>query len=134
MWSSEHAAVGGAVSAALVVLLRWPRSLAGKLLLWSYGVLLSVVIDLDHFLLARIRAGDWSHLRAALSNPVEAFTEQESVFPGLELRVQRLLSHAVLGGALALASALVAPTFAVFTAVVVSAHVIADLLRDAELA
>lgn len=134
MWSSEHAAAGGVVSAVLVALLGWPASSVGKLLLWAYGLVLSVFIDLDHFVIARIRVGDWSHLRDAVSDPVGAFVDQGSVFPQMEFSVQRLLSHLIVGGGLTLLSALAAPLLAVFTAVVVYVHVVADQIRDAELA
>jgi hypothetical protein len=133
MESSEHAVLGGVVSAVGVSLLRG-RSLAARLALFVYGLSLSVFIDLDHFAWARRQAGDWSHLVRAVTNPTWAFTEQEAVFEDVDVRQGRLLSHALIGGATTLALWTVSPAVAVYNAVVVYVHVVADLLRDAELA
>jgi hypothetical protein len=59
------------------------------------------------------------------------------VFEGVDTRtleVHRLLSHVLLGGALVGVLALFEPIYALFTAVVLYVHVVADLLRDAEIA
>ena len=130
MRSFEHASVGAVAGAVALFVLRRSSSLASNALLWAYGVLLSVFIDLDHFVIARRRAGDWSHLRAAVTNPVWAFTEQEEVFPDMRFPVERLLTHAVLGGVLTLLWLPVSATVAVFTAVVLYVHVVADVLRE----
>ena len=134
MQSFEHASIGAVVGAAALFVLRRSSSLASNALLWGYGVFLSVFIDLDHFVIARRQTGDWSHLRAAVTNPVWAFTEQEDVFPDLLFPIERLLSHAVIGGVLTLLWLPVSATVAVFTAVVVYVHVVADMLRELELA
>ena len=137
MKSPEHAALGAVAAGILVVALpdvAVPLEAAG---LFAYGVLLSVFVDLDHFLLARYYAGDWSHLRRCATDPVFAFTQQEQVFEGVDTRtleVHRLLSHVLLGGALVGGLALVEPTYALFTAVVLYVHVVADLLRDGGIA
>ena len=133
MKSSEHASIGAVVGAAALVVLR-RSSLASNALLWAYGVFLSVFIDLDHFVIARRKAGDWSHLRAAVTNPVWAFTEQDEVFPDLRFPVERLLSHAVIGGVLTLLWLPASAAVAAFTAVIVYAHVVADMLRETGLA
>lgn len=133
MESSEHAIVGAVVSAIGVGALRG-RSLAARGALFAYGLLLSVFIDLDHFAWARRQAGDWSHLVRAVRNPRWAFTEQDEVFEGVNVTRGRLLSHALIGGASTLAFWTVSPAVAAYNAVVVSVHVVADLLRDAELA
>ncbi|WP_135820035.1 hypothetical protein [Halostella litorea] len=137
MYSREHLLIGAAVSAAGVAALRGTFSVPVLAALFAAGVLLSVFIDLDHFLVARRHAGDWSHLRACVRDPVFAFTEQDEVFAGIpeqQIQLERLLSHALVGGALTAALALVSPPLAVFAAVVVYAHVVADLLRDAGIA
>lgn len=133
MESSEHAVVGTVVSALGVIALRG-RSRTVRLLLFGYGLLLSVFIDLDHFVWARAKTGDWSHLRRAVTDPKWAFTEQEDVFDDVALIRERLLSHALLGGASTAAIWVVSPAVAAYNAVVVYAHVVADLLRDADLA
>lgn len=133
MYSREHALVGAVTSAAALVPLAGRFALPWLAALFAYGVLLSVFVDLDHFLLARVRTGDWSHLRACLRRPRAALTDQEWIFDDLELERERLLTHALVGGALTAAGALVGPAVGVFTAVVVYVHVLADLLRDLEL-
>ncbi|WP_121822700.1 hypothetical protein [Halostella salina] len=137
MYSREHFLIGAVVSTAGVAALRDAFSLPVLAGLFAGGVLLSVFIDLDHFLVARRHAGDWSHLRACVRDPVFAFTEQDEVFEGIpeqQIQLERLLTHAVVGGALTAALALVSVPVAVFAAVVVYAHVVADLLRDAGIA
>jgi len=137
MYSREHFLIGATVSAAGVAVLRGAFSVPLLAALFVCGVLLSVFIDLDHFLVARRHAGDWSHLRTCVRDPVFAFTQQDEVFEGIpeqQIQLERLLSHALVGGALTAALALVSVPVAVFAAVVVYAHVVADLLRDAGIA
>ncbi|PSQ29321.1 hypothetical protein BRD03_00910 [Halobacteriales archaeon QS_9_68_17] len=134
MYSREHVAIGAVVSGLGVAALRAALPSPALAALFAYVLLLSVFIDLDHFLVARRHAGDWSHLRACVSDPVFAFTEQDEVFAGVperRIRTERLLSHALVGGALTAALAAVSVPVALFTAAVVYVHVVADLLRDA---
>ncbi|WP_435154947.1 hypothetical protein [Haladaptatus sp. DFWS20] len=133
MYSREHFLIGVVVSGLLLVPLS--ERFATPLLagLFVYGVLLSVFIDLDHFVLTRIRTGSWRHLRACLRNPTAAFGDQDWVFEDVdsaELEHERILSHALLGGVLVGVLLLVSPAAAVFTAVVLYFHILADLLRD----
>ncbi|NEU57132.1 metal-dependent hydrolase [Halorussus sp. MSC15.2] len=136
MKSPEHATLGAIASLLLVFALPVSVPLEAAVL-FGYGVLLSVFVDLDHFVVARYHAGDWSHLRRCVTDPVFAFTEQEQVFDGVDTRtleVHRLLSHSLVGGALVGVLALFAPVYALFTAGVLYVHVVADLLRDGEIA
>jgi len=131
MYSREHLLVGAAVSGLSVAVLARTFEPAVLSLLFGYGVLLSVFVDLDHFLLARWRSGDWSHLRACVLNPGDAFGDQDWVFEDIDdMEQERLLSHVVLGGLLVGGQALVSVPLAAFTAVILYAHVLADLLRD----
>lgn len=131
MQSKAHAAIGAVVSAPLVVWL-WPDAgLATRVALWACGVGLSVVVDLDHFLVARLVVGDWRHLRRVLAQPTDVLWDQSWIFPAEDfLVVERLLSHTLLGGALVAGAWSVSPTFAIYSAVVLYVHVLADLLRD----
>jgi hypothetical protein len=137
MKSPEHAAIGAVASGVLVLALpevTIPLEAAG---LFAYGVFLSVFVDLDHFVLARYHGGNWSHLRQCVTDPVFAFTEQEQVFEGVDTRtleVHRLLSHVLLSGTLVAVLTLFEPGYALFTAVVLYVHVVADLLRDGDVA
>ncbi|WP_458189450.1 hypothetical protein [Haladaptatus sp. NG-WS-4] len=131
MYSREHFVIGAIVSGLLLVPLSGRFSTSLLAALFAYGVLLSVFVDLDHFVLTRFRTGDWRHLRACLANPIDAFGDQDWVFEDIDdMEHERILSHAILGGLLVGGLAVVSTTIAVFTAVVLYAHVLADLLRD----
>ncbi|HET7324748.1 MAG TPA: hypothetical protein VFJ06_10480 [Halococcus sp.] len=109
-----------------------PRQLGA---LAAYGLGLGVFIDLDHFVLARLRVGDWRHLRECLKNPERVFTDQENLFEGTgEMASLRLLSHVIIGGVLTTLTARVSRPVALLTATVLYVHVLADLLRDNDLA
>ncbi|WP_331236568.1 hypothetical protein [Natronorarus salvus] len=131
MESLEHAAVGTVVSAFALALLRPVASPLRHVGLFVYGVALSVLVDLDHFLIARARTGDWSHLRAVLSDPVNGIYDQEWVFADMEgMARQRLASHLILGAVLVVGLRRRSPLLAAYTGVVLGAHVVCDLLRD----
>lgn len=134
MYSHEHAAIGAVVGAITTRTLARGRSMPVKLALWSYGLLLSVFVDLDHFLIARAKVGDWSHLVGAVSDPVGAFTDQESVFPDLAIHGERIATHLLIGGALVALLRPLSRVLAGFSAVVLAAHVLADVLRELGLA
>lgn len=137
MKSAEHAVVGGVVGAAAVAVLFPAAPLTTTGPLWVGGILLSVIVDLDHFLIARAMQGDWSNLRRAVSNPRVGLIEQERVFADTDevaLRQYRLLSHLLVGGALVAVCTRVDDGLAVLVAVLLYAHVVADVVRDAELA
>jgi hypothetical protein len=96
-----------------------------------YGLGLGVLIDLDHFVVARLRAGDWRHLLECLRNPKRVFTDQENLFGGIgEMAGLRILSHVILGGVLTGLARRVSRPVALLTAAVLYVHVLADLLRD----
>ncbi|AFK18725.1 hypothetical protein E6P09_08075 [Haloferax mediterranei ATCC 33500] len=130
MKSLEHAVVGGVVGAAAAVALHPPGSVA---LLVAVAVLISVFIDLDHFVIARVERGDWHNLRLAVTNPRVGILEQEKVFAdfGPDFNRKRLLSHHLIGG-IAVGGLALSGTgsLAAFVAVVLYAHVIGDFLRD----
>ena len=131
MESLEHAAVGSVVSTLAALALRSlvsPLKLAG---LFVYGVALSVLVDLDHFVIARARTGDWSHLRAVLADPRNGIRGQKWVFADVEgMARQRLASHLVIGTVLVTGLRRRSPLLAAYTGVVLAAHVVCDLLRD----
>jgi hypothetical protein len=105
-----------------------PLKLAGLVV---YGVALSVFVDLDHFVIARARTGDWSHLRAVLADPRNGIRGQEWVFADVEgMARQRLASHLILGALLVTGLRRRSPLLAAYTGIVLAAHVICDLLRD----
>jgi hypothetical protein len=130
MKSGEHFLLSVPVVGAVLARTneRSPRRLAA---LTVYGLGLGVLIDLDHFVLARLRVGDWRHLIDCFRHPTRVFTDQEHLFDGAgEMASLRILSHVVLGGvAVALARRVSRPV-AALTGAVLYTHVLADLLRD----
>ena len=137
MKSAEHAAVGAVVGAVAVALFLPSESLSTQAALWAGGVFFSVFIDLDHFVIARAMRGDWSNLRRAVTNPRVGLVDQEQVFADVDeprLRQYRLLSHLLLGGVLVALASRLTVGLGVFVAVLLYAHVVADLVRDDELA
>lgn len=133
MYSREHLAIGAVVSALLLVPLSRRFGVPLLVALFVYGVLLSVFIDLDHFVLTRLETGSWRHLRACVANPRDAFGDQDWVFEDMKntgLEHLRILSHVAIGGVLVGVLVVLWPPVAVFTAVVLYFHVLADLLRD----
>lgn len=131
MRSSEHAVIGAVAGAAAIPALARGRSLPAKLALWTYGLALSVFIDLDHFAIAWLKTGDWSYLRRAVADPIWAFTHQEEVFPDVEMTLERLASHVVIGGALAALLGPVDRALAAFSTGIVCVHVLADVVYEA---
>ncbi|KAB1188927.1 MULTISPECIES: hypothetical protein [Haloferax] len=130
MKSLEHAAVGLVVGTVAALALGPPGGLP---LLVTLSVLVSVFIDLDHFVIARVERGDWQNLRLAVTNPRVGIVEQEKIFVGMEgdFNRKRLLSHHLIGGVVVGGLALSGATLlAAFVAVVLYAHVVCDFLRD----
>jgi len=109
---------------------------AGLDLLTGLGwiVLAAVVgvgIDFDHFLVAWYNTGDPRAIRYCLRNPRAVFLDQESIFHEYELgKLDRLLSHMLIGGPLVAALWVLAPPLALLAAASLYAHVVADLYQD----
>ncbi|WP_049898423.1 hypothetical protein [Halococcus agarilyticus] len=100
----------------------------------GYGLGLGVLIDLDHFVLARLRVGDWRHVRNCLRDPKRVFFEQDSMFAGTgEMAKLRLLSHVVIAGPLTVLTGRIDRRLGVLTGAILYVHVLADLLRDNEI-
>lgn len=131
MRSSEHFAASVPVTTLALVLVRKRCSRTRLALFGIYGLALGVFIDLDHFLLARIYAGDWHHLIDALTDPIRAFVEQEAIFDDIrDMTRQRLLSHVLVGGTLVGLTRRLSRPLGIVTALVLYWHLVCDLLRD----
>jgi hypothetical protein len=127
--SPEHAAIGGSVSA--VVAWAVAPSLPALLGLAIGGLALSVLIDLDHFPIARYYAGDWRHLRAALAAPADALVDQDGTFDDVpDFEPLRLATHLLLGAPLVAVLAVLWRPAAVVAGCALAVHVGCDLLRD----
>ena len=129
IYSRNHFVLSVLVGIAAVLYLG-PSAVRGVALV-AYAAAVGVGIDFDHFLLARLNAGDWRALRYCLHHPSVVFLDQSSIFESGEVgSLHRLLSHALIGGALVAGLAFVRPALAVLTAVVLYVHVVADLVAD----
>lgn len=131
MRSSEHFVASVPVTALALVLVRKQCSRVRLAVLGVYGLALGVFIDVDHFLLARVYAGDWHHVEYVLDEPIEAFGKQEAIFDDVrDMTSQRLLSHVLLGGALIGVTRTLSRPWGIVTALVLYWHLVCDLLRD----
>ena len=128
MYSRDHAVVSATVGAAGVVVLPIPLPWWGAV---GYAVVVGVAIDFDHFAVARVETGDWAALRRCLRNPKIAVFDQDEIFDPQDLwPLQRLLSHHLIGGMVVFGLWLASEPLALFTAVVLYAHVLGDLVWD----
>lgn len=129
MYSKNHFAISVAVGIVIAMVAGVTIERAARLV--AYAAFLGTAIDLDHFLIARLRAGDWSHLRFVLANPRAAVVGQDRIFEtGAVGDRSRLLSHALLGGALVAVVAAASSFLALVSAVVLWVHVLCDLAVD----
>ncbi|EMA28953.1 hypothetical protein [Haloarcula japonica] len=128
MYSRDHAIVSAVVGATGVVVLPIPLPWWAAV---GYAVVVGVAIDFDHFAVARLETGDWAALRRCLRNPKIAVLDQEDIFDPQDLwPLQRLLSHHLIGGVVVFGLWLVSEPLALFTALVLYAHVLGDLVWD----
>lgn len=134
MYSKHHAVVSAVVATTLALTISWRTAAFMQLPVVAvilYGTALGVLIDLDHFLIARVKTGNWDAIRFCLANPVAAVADQNRIFDRGDVGVlSRLLSHVVLIG-------LLVPLHFVFNIglgiVVVSVlyvHLLTDLVWD----
>ncbi len=93
MESFKHFIVSTAASVPLAWLLIGPGNLAAFVLLSIYGIITGVLIDLDHFLIARYNSGSWKHLSGALRNPLATFMGTRKTFEGNVRAEERLWTH-----------------------------------------
>ena len=129
MYTKSHLAVSAVLGIAIAVLAG--ASPIESALLVAYAALLGTAIDLDHFLVARLRAGDWGHLRFAARNPRAAFLDQDELFEeGAVGAFTRLLSHALLGGLLVVGLLAIDPFLALVTGLVLYVHIVCDLIAS----
>lgn len=90
-----------------------------------------VGIDIDHFLIARLRTGSWHNLRRVLANPTLPFVNQAAIFDAGDVGASdRLLSHLLLSGVAVSGLWLIAPYWAGVTAVTLYVHITIDVYSD----
>ncbi|MWV39344.1 hypothetical protein [Natrialba sp. INN-245] len=90
-----------------------------------------MVVDLDHFFIARAKTGNWAAVRYCFANPVAAILDQRRIFDRGDVGVlSRLLSHLVIAGVLVPLFALESVAVAILTGVVLYVHVVCDIAWD----
>lgn len=134
IYSKHHAAVSLVVAGGLGYVLS-PVAIFGyelpTLAVVAYGVAVGVLIDLDHFLIARLKTGRWDAVRRCVRDPRIAVADQGRIFERGDVGVlSRLLSHLVVIGVIVPIVAVVSVPLAVVTGVVLYAHVVCDVLWD----
>lgn len=131
MYSRHHLVVSAAVAAGLVVTLPLGSTPARTVLAWGLLAAAGVLIDLDHFVVARAVRGDWANARRCLADPRLVLFDQSAIFDAGDLwPLQRLLSHVVVAPVAVLAAWAVSDAAALAVAVVLYAHLACDLAWD----
>ncbi|MFB6180011.1 MAG: hypothetical protein ABEI77_09840 [Halorientalis sp.] len=104
---------------------------AAPLLVVAYAAALGVLVDLDHFLLARVNTGRWRATTNVIRNPQLLVFDQESIFETGEVgAVQRLESHVVITVVLVVGWLPIAPSLAIVSGVVLVGHIVSDVIWD----
>lgn len=134
IYSSHHAVVSLAVGTPVAVAVA-PVDVLGASIpvaaLVAYAVAVGVCIDLDHFVLARLRTGTWDALRFCVRNPRATLVSQDRIFDAGSVGIlSRLLSHLVIVAVAVALTAAVDSGLAVLTGVVLYAHVLSDVAWD----
>lgn len=127
MYSIYHAVISAAIGVGVVVAgAPYPAPA-----LVAYSIVVGVGIDLDHLIVARLNTGEWRLVRRSLRRPTSVLLDQDALLEDGDVPPrQRLLTHAVLGGAVV---GLLVPLdrfLAALTALVLYGHVLADLVAD----
>ncbi|AHF99215.1 hypothetical protein HALLA_10490 [Halostagnicola larsenii XH-48] len=137
MYSKHHAVVSALVAATLALSLSWwttaftHLSVVAVVAVVLYGTALGVFIDLDHFLIARIKTGNWDAVRFCLANPVAAVADQGQIFDQGDVGVlSRLLSHVVLIGLFVPLHFVFNIGLGIIVGVVLYVHLLTDLIWD----
>ncbi|ESP89870.1 hypothetical protein [Candidatus Halobonum tyrrellensis] len=131
MYSRHHLVVSAAVAAGLVAALPLASTPSGVVVAWGTLTAAGVLIDVDHFLVARLVRGDWANARRCLDDPRLVVGDQSAIFEAGDVwPLQRLLSHVLIAPAAVLAAWTVSDAAALALAVVLYAHLLCDLLWD----
>jgi hypothetical protein len=99
-------------------------------LIVGYGCVIGVLIDIDHFVIARINTGTWSALRASLARPSKLLFQQRTVFTGEVGKLQRLLSHMIISGVIVSIIAVFNIILSLFSIIIFYFHIVGDIYAD----
>jgi len=128
MRSRHHFPISLGVGVVLAATLQTPLP---PLVLVAAAGLLGTAVDLDHFLIARLRTGSWEPLRRCLADPRMALLDQAGIFDEGDVgTVTRLGSHLAITVAVVLTLAAVARSLALAAAAVLATHIACDVAWD----
>ncbi|RQG90382.1 hypothetical protein EA462_09540 [Natrarchaeobius halalkaliphilus] len=97
----------------------------------AYGTAIGVFIDLDHFVIARLRTGDWNALRFCVTHPSAAVVDQDRLFDRGDVGLlSRLLSHLLITVAVVSVVAVESTPLGLITGVVLYVHIVTDVAWD----
>ncbi|WP_440769765.1 hypothetical protein [Natronorubrum sp. DTA28] len=100
-------------------------------ILVGYGTAVGVLVDLDHFLIARLKTGRWSAVRFCLANPTAAVADQQRIFDAGDVGLlSRLASHLLIVGVVVPLLAVSSVPLAILTGTVLYVHILSDVLWD----
>lgn len=129
MYTRDHLLVSLAVGVGLVF-----APVASDLspaVVVAVAAVTGTAIDLDHFLVARLKTGSWLAVRRGLARPRRLLLDQSELFADGDVGVlHRLLSHAVLGGVVVPGLLVFDADLALVVGVSLYAHVLTDLVAD----
>lgn len=107
-------------------------SLAEMLFIVVFAGGLGVLIDLDHFVVARLNTGSWEPFVRAIRSPVRSFLDQEDIFTERAVPSEdRVVTHLLVGGALTGGLWYLLPEWGYIAAVVIYLHLLTDAIADA---
>ncbi|MCW8172558.1 hypothetical protein D8S78_09985 [Natrialba swarupiae] len=89
-----------------------------------------MVVDLDHFFIARAKTGNWAAVRYCFANPVAAILDQRRIFDRGDVGVLSSPESPVDRRVLVLLFALESVAVAILTGVVLYVHVVCDVAWD----
>lgn len=131
MEAIEHLIIASIASPLAAWTLAGP-DMSAFIFLTVWGLVAGVLIDLDHFLVARIKNGDWSVLLRALKDPLAAWTNWRKIIdPVKDVPAEhRLMVHITV--AIAVSAVLIPFNTQLFymTALMTSIHILSDLYAD----
>jgi hypothetical protein len=131
MESVQHLKISVIVSPFIALLsfesLQTPEFLAVSLL----GVAIGTLIDLDHFVIARLLHGNWNDLKNALNSPIKIMKDNHAVREQEIGNKNRFISHlAILW--LAQLTLFVNDEFGLFAVSMIGSHIAADLYASTQ--
>jgi hypothetical protein len=125
MRSRHHFPISLAVGLAAVATV--PTPLPALAVVVGAG-LLGTFVDLDHFLIARVRTGSWDPLRRCLADPRMALLEQDDIFEAGDVgSLARLVTHGLLTVGVVAGLWAVDPALALVAGVVLAVHIGCDV-------